>query len=288
MVTQLKVVNMPTKLTTADLDDLVKRYLAGEPIQGLASRFGLSHYTTVYYHLRRAGIRASRAQKSAAVQALNPEQLAADYRRGESVKSIAQRAGVSCDAIRSRLVSQGVTLRSTSEQGRIYSASLTPEQRRDRAAAANAAARGSTVPAHRLAQRAITLKERGWDGPHVSQGDRDLGALLAARGLQAVPQQAIGPYNVDLALSPVAVEVHGGSWHRSNAAAEREREDYILDAGWHLLIFWTTSDYPLQPRGADEVAAYVDLARSDPSLPREKRVIRGNGQLTAAYEAQPD
>ena len=110
--------------------------------------------------------------------------------------------------------------------------------------------------------------------------------MLIERGLDVIPQKAIGPYNVDLASGTVAVEVFGGGWHGYGRHRRRapERLRYILDEGWNLMVIWIIARRraPLHAAAADYVASFVELASGDPSIRGQHRVVWGDGQEVAS------
>ena len=136
--------------------------------------------------------------------------IAREYLAGVSAKSLARRYGTEPGAIHRRLEAAGVELRGQSEALRQRMQRLTPEQRRIHMRPAQAAIRGHQRPTEELVRRASTREGRG---DLASVGEHRLREMLLARGVETIPQQAIGPYNCDLGAFPVAVEVYGGYWH---------------------------------------------------------------------------
>ena len=85
------------------------------------------------------------------------------------------------------------------------------------------------------------------------------------QGVGVIYQKAIGPYNADLAIGTVAVEVLGGQWHRIKHHGKRLR--YILDAGWDVIYIWVDAKhFPLGPGAAEYVIAHCEF-REEPSHP---------------------
>jgi hypothetical protein len=107
------------------------------------------------------------------------------------------------------------------------------------------------------------------------------GYLLAMLPDGALPCKAIGPYNVDIALAPIAVEVFGGAWHGGGRAAARwpKRIRYLLDEQWHVVVVWVEhARDPLTIGAAEYVVALRDQLRRNPALVGQYRVIRGSGK----------
>jgi very-short-patch-repair endonuclease len=116
----------------------------------------------------------------------------------------------------------------------------------------------------------------------VGRGEADLAAWLAARGLRVLAQHPVGPYNIDLAVRPVAVEVHFAANNPVADARLRKRTKNLLDWGWDVVYVWVTGRHPLIEDVADEVVAVVEAAKRQPSARREYRVIRGAGEYVTS------
>lgn len=200
------------------------------------------------------------------------------YEAGERIQDIAAVLDMDPSSLRKGLRNRGYALRSQSESLRLHLASIGPDGRQARSAAAHAAVRGMVRTADDLARRAAG-KERSQ--AHVSENDRALGRMLADAGLAFTYAKAIGPYNVDIAAAGVVVECYGGGWHGGGRALARfdQRTRYILDAGWSVVVVWIDQRrHPLSIAAAEYVVALADVAGRDPAAPRQYRVIRGNGE----------
>ena len=93
--------------------------------------------------------------------------------------------------------------------------------------------------------------------------------MLTAGGLAPAIQIACGTYNLDIAVHPVAVEIHGGAWHGygTHGAGAIQRSRYILDAGWTLIVIWVNERrHPLSAAAADYVVALREESERDPAL----------------------
>jgi hypothetical protein len=272
------------KAFSVNTDDLVREHQSGRPVDEIARQFGIGK-VSVYRRLHQAGVTLLNPRPRLAVPIA---ELLSRYHAGESEKALATAFGVSRPAIRKRLLEAGITPRDGSAAMLLRMASTTAEQRASLSAAAHAAVRGKRQSdAHRFAIAAT--RQRLQHG--TSPAELKLAAMLAARGIATIPQQAIGPYNCDLGAGPVAVEVFGGGWHWSGHHVLRapERFRYILDAGWHILAVKIDSKRsPLTDATADHVAAYIEAARRDPARRREYRVIGSAGETLAAGSADDD
>lgn len=269
---------MPRKLNDVDRDDLVRRYLAGESGNQLARRYGVLKIV-VYGTLRRRGIPRRHLPHR---KVMPTEEIAALYRSGESVNALAKKYGVSRRVIEKRLNEAGVARRGQSEAELLKWSRMSEAQRSRQVAKANEAARGSK---HSLAHRCKVAATREVRRLGTSPNELKLARLLRRRGVSVTLQKAIGPYNCDLGIAPVAVEVFGGEWHFGGRHLARtpRRVRYLMEAGWHVLMIRTSPRRdPITSATADYVVAYLERARGNPAAGREYRVIRSNGELLAA------
>lgn len=263
---------MARPLDPADLDYAIELYLAGQTLQEIATQSGVS---ISRFHRERI----ARGIPPRKTKNLPIDKIVASYKAGSGVRAIAREYGVSGPVIEKRLRDAGVPRRSFSEAGLVRAAQMSPDERKAQAAAANRASRLRRQPMTDKLRRALALEQKGAFG---SPSEEALAAMLAACGQQVTPQRAIGPYNVDLAMPPVAVEVLGGGWH-SIKSAHAERTPYILDEGWHLVMVWDhKGGSALGAGAANYIASFVDEMRRNPPGGCQYRVIAGNGQLLAA------
>ena len=214
----------------------------------------------------------------------NIDDLVQSYTNGRSVLALSGEYGVSRRTITKRLAELGIVVRTNSEAHIRRWQRSTPDQRLSQVRAAQNVRRGSHEEIEVLIARAATRERRCLGASTLEQA---LQALLQARGIDTITQQAIGPYNCDLGASPVAVEVWGGDWHWTGRAAQRfpERTRYLLNAGWHMLAVIVNKRFPLNEASADYISAYIEQARTEPTMRREYRVVRGAGEALAAGRA---
>lgn len=257
-------------------DDLIKRYRSGESIGSIARNLSVSS-KAVNNFLRRNGVEI----RSKVIQSIPG--LVERYQSGESVKSIADSTGVARTVVQRLLIAEGIHPRGQVEANRLLAAERTPEQHRANTQAAHAAVRGRPQSAeHRV--RIAVARERN----QTSASPAELLLAEWLKDLGPTPQKAVGPYNVDLAIGPVAVEVFGGHWHSHghHAARTPERARYILDQGWLLVVVWVTAKHRLQRPVADHLRSLVQQASGNPSLAGQYRVVWGDGEDATA--ACPD
>lgn len=200
------------------------------------------------------------------------------YLAGASENQIAKQYGWSRIVVTGILDRSGIPRRGNAEANRLMMAKRTPEENARNSVAAHDAVRGRHWSPEEKIAHAASLH-----GKHPGYALELLyDAWLRLRGIECVPQHAIGPYNCDLGAAPVAVEIFGGNWHGTgrHAATFAERSQHILDQGWNLMIVWADqARQGLAEASADYVAAFVEESRRDPSLRGEYRVVWGDGQV---------
>lgn len=235
-----------------DLDDLVRRYSSGESPQQLASELGVSRHVVVAA-LRRAGVPI----RGLAVVPATDEMLAA-YEGGESALAMSVRLGISRTSVTNRLRAAGAMMRGTSDNGHNSYASRC---------------------------RAALTKEVNQSV--ASPGEQ---ALIDALGpLRPTTQRAVGPYNLDIAILPVAVEVLGSDWHNDpvKLGHMRKRTEDLFGCGWNVLYVRSGRIAP-SVELTDEIAAFVEKSRRDPTFRRQHRVLRSDGSPSATFSFDLD
>lgn len=274
-----------------NIPDAVERYLAGESMKQIAESHGVSPIV-IQRRVDEAGVKRSNSEAQRlrhGTNAVDEAEAARLYVEGITEQAISIKFGVSRGAIRSILVRQGVQLRTLKEAMQLRASRLSKEDRLRFSAAAHAAVRG--VP-HSEEHRIKTAISRQVSKSQVSPAETEFAEALEARGLSVVQQQAIGRYNVDVAIteSSIAVEVFGGHWHASGShgARHRKRTDYILDRGWLPIIVWVTTDFPLTPKAVDYVIACHEVFGSKEAERSEEHVIRGDGEGGPVSHSHPN
>lgn len=274
----LEVVDVSRETARFNPDDLVAFYTAGNTVKETARHFrvGTLKVTPI---LQAAGVFQPRWRE------VPTAEIVAAYVAGASEKALAEHYGVARGVIRRRLADAGVQPRGRSEAMYARMAQTSPEERMRLSHAAHDAVRGRVYTEDEKAVRAKTAQNKRLN---MSPAEFVLREMLGRRGVVGiVPTMAIGPYNCDAAIDPVAVEIFGGHWHFSgrHLARSSERIRYLMDRGWHVLMIVLTQTHPLSDTTADYVAAYVQEARRNPTARREYRVIWGTGETLAAGSA---
>ena len=204
------------------------------------------------------------------------------YANGTSVNQLAEYYGVSRDAINRRLVKQGIQPRSQVAANRLLAASRTLEQRRAYSAAANAARRSRPASATELANKALSRKQQ------VAPGETLIAGWLESKGLITDPQSPVGPYNIDIAVGAVAVELHTTARNPSSDPVVLKRVDYLINAGWSPIYVWVSYSHILTEACTDQIIAWLELTKRNPTMRRQYRVIRGTGEIVYTGRPQRD
>lgn len=271
---------MPPKMTHLDTSEIIKRYYAGASGLQLAREYGVSS-TTLYRILQVGGVIIQTYRRPKFVPKrripLPETELLALYEQGMSVKALSQRYEVARSVIQRRLNDKGIKGRGHSEAERLKWQHMSPEQRQQQTKAAHQAVLGRRAPTEERRRTALTKQRQGYMTPD----ERIMQSMLRMRGIETIPQHAIGIYNCDLGAFPVAVEIHGGNWHWHGRHATRlpKRMYEIFHAGWAIIVIHVIQrSRGLCDGAADAVAAFIQEARRNPSLIGQYRVIRGTGE----------
>lgn len=243
-------------------------------ITEIADMFGVNP-KTIHTLLKENGVKpVSRKRK----QSFDYDTALEMYNRGIGIKGIADRFGYTRSTVSRFFKIRGIALRGRKEQQQARMDNMTQEQKDLLTQNAHDAARGRKMTA--LEQRIIAWSCFVRKSRPISRYEIELSNMLEERGIYCVQQFPIGPYNCDLAVHSVAVEVLGGHWHwhGHHRGRAEERTRYILNAGWDLIYVPVSSSDPLTDEVADYVADFINFRRSNPTLSREYRVVWGAGE----------
>lgn len=262
---------MTLKWNSSDLDDLIKSYRAGESAVSLGKRYGVSH-TAVMRLLRR-----KLPDYRHATGKWEPPDLSAlvdSYRSGSSIKSLSERYGVSRRTI-TRYVQDLPDYRSHGDANRLMATERTPEQRTAWTAAARAARRGQVDGPRVRNRRALTRQHQTC---FIGRGEQELIGWLNSRGVVTQPQFPVDGYNIDIAVPPVAVELITSLGNPLRRARIQKRVENLTNAGWHVLCVWLPRAGTLVEEATDQVIAFIEATKRDPSPIGQCRVIWGASQ----------
>lgn len=276
------------KRINIDIDDIKKLYLSGQTVKQVARVLGTSE-STLHTFVRRNGFKFTDLRAVSHPKTIPSRRIPLDvseivrrYNNGESKKGIALSLGVGEMTISKRLKEAGIpTAANRSEAMRTRLSRMTLEERLQLTKKAHDAVRGMKRSLEDLEKRARG-KEKSGPG---SRAEELLSEWLESAGFPGTAQKAISKYNVDIAVSPVAVEIYGGNWHANGRHHARavERFKYIINSGWNLYIIWVNAkSYPLLPDILSDLIPYLKRSRRDPAFRSQYRVVWGTGQLVSA------
>lgn len=270
---------MPRVVDPRNLDHAVQLYISGESIEQSATHAGIGE-PTVSKELHRRGVELHRTLIAKRIEVPENE-IVQQYASGTSEYAIARQLGVSRDVITRVLRENGVKRRGRSDAGIVRASKMTAAQRADQAAAAHAATRGRVAT---VAERCRYAKSRERRPPKPSIYESQFAEWLAERDIPYRREVAVGPYNIDFAVGPVAVEILGGGWHAYKPLHAR-RTPYILNQGWAMVFVWATVNHPMTAAAADYVHSTANLTSRDPALIGQYRVIRGDAHVITGGSA---
>jgi hypothetical protein len=270
-----------------DAVNIVHAYCRGIKVRELAAQYRVNS-KSVHKLLGEAGVLLRRGQTLAGQKArADSVKIVKAYTNGKSILELATRYRVARDVVQRLLVDAQIPLRTQSEQEQIKWSQMTVAQRKNQVAAAHKAKIGRKESMQTRKMRAKTFEKMG--KRNSSPYEPELQRMLEARGLKTFPQRAVGPYNCDLAVDSVAVEIRAAYWEKIDTPRFRKRVRYFLHAGWHVLLVMISNSgcryLPLSPGIADQAAAFIEEVRRDRSAIRKYRVIWGKPDVTTSGSA---
>lgn len=236
-------------LTDAQVDELSRRYIAGEGTKELGTAFGISGRVVSDY-LRRAGV-AARPKSHGIVRHM------AELTHEE----------------RSAMVTESML-------GRW--ANVTPEGRAAMLDPMHEANRGVPRPESMKIRSAQTKSAKA--GPD-SAYEAQVGEWLTERGVDFRRQVQIKGWTADLAIGNVLIEVTTG-WARKKDWEPRFRD--FFDAGWHLYVIWHDTRIPLLSAVADDLIAWMQILESNPPASSQHRVAWRSRKVISTGSGDPD
>jgi len=275
---------MPGKIDFNRADDLIKEHRSGLTVPDLMRKYGIGRKPI-------ERILGDAYETKSDIFRRNTKKIIGLYKSGMSEKAVSDAMNIGRNVITRIFNENGIKRRSASEAETLKWKQMSASKRKQQLKAAHDATRGRPQTIDHLLKRSKTQANIQ---NNVSKYETKLMRMLQKRGHWPVPQLAIGPYNCDLALHPVAVEVWAGGWHFGGTHLRRfeKRTRYIMNAGWHVLIIVISGSrgrsFPLTPAVADYVISYVNQIRSKPSSVCQYRVVWGAGEETTGGSLNDD
>ena len=203
------------------------------------------------------------------------------YLSGEGLEPLAESLGTTYGRLKLVFLRAGIQIRNRSDAMRTRLARMGPGGRAALTEAAHNAVRGRKRPADEvdrfLQTRAISLAK---SAAMVGKHERRLISMLEERGLNPTPQFPVWRYNIDIAIFPIAVEVHTGTGHPLNITKLRKRMKYLCDRGWWIIYVRATKHRPLSEDAADQIVSRFEFAQRQPAGRGKYRVIWGSGEFS--------
>ena len=272
-----------------DINDIRHRYLLGESPTSIAHTYGCSH-KTICARLEEHGIALRNLAKAAQARRIkiDERELRAAYDAGVSVLAMARRFGLSRNVIDRRLREMGLPIRGGSEANLIRFAKASHSDRRALALAANKASRRHgqrSVPADEPRRllgdhlgdryfRAATSSSRCKELSQFVAYTHELPIVEMLADLHPKTQTAVGPYNLDISIGSVAVEVHAAGYVYEAHRRLATRTVQLIDSGWSVVVAWIVDGLPER----DDLIAAIDLARRLESGDGQYWVVRRNAK----------
>lgn len=273
---------MASKIESLDLDNLIRRYLAGEGVaklgheakvapttlrEAFAARGVALRTPSEDLRLRWArfepGKRRQIFSKGSATRkaefALDDQAVVSAYMSGLSAIAVGKQFKCDPQTVRNRVEAAGERLRSASEQERIKWTGL----KQSRAAVRrqlSAAWRASTGRVRGIAEKVQTARTCCARRSRSGLDEDALAARLGALGLTCIQQFDDGPYNIDLAIcaSRIAVEIERPQLYGPLRPHKAKRTKYLLDRGWCVLFVLRDVKHGLDVDGvANCILAYA-------------------------------
>lgn len=235
-----------------NIDDLAKRYLAGESLQQLGRNVGVKG-DTVGRWLTKYGIKLRSKSEAVTVWhglVVDDDVIVRRYISGESENAIALSLGIDRSSVRSRLVSRNVAIRDRSDAERLKWVGMTDEQRIQRLDALH-----SSI---------------------IGRYETDLIFALKLAGYQFAQRQ-IGRYYVDLAHHELLVAIEVECLQGFTMMERLDRLKYILNQGWTVLYVVKTSKSFSLPKVTEKIITFLELASWDESVFGKYGVMDGQG-----------
>jgi very-short-patch-repair endonuclease len=193
---------------------------------------------------------------------------------GASVKALAERYGVARTAIVSGFARVGLKQRNRSGAMYLRMSRTSAAERAALSKAAHDAVRGSKV-----SEDALARKARSRQGRAISVYETIVHDALAAAGISAVLNYAVGKYMIDVAIHDrfFAVEIDGGGWHAvpKKRAADAVKDAYLRAHGWRVIRLGGCTQHRFRIHAVDLIR-YFQGRGPRPPIKRINGVVSGD------------
>lgn len=108
---------------------------------------------------------------------------------------------------------------------------------------------------------------------------------LGESNFEVTPQKAVGTYNIDLAIDShsIAIEVccRGSFSKYLRDGTYADRIIKLGECGWHVYILANVDSECVRRDGIDDMLAWINFTKTNPTIAREYRMVRGAFDLLA-------
>lgn len=219
-----------------------------------------------------------------AITTIDRQALIARYLTGTTQSELRRIYHMHFEPIHQVLLDAGV-LRTPLEARRLVIQRWTPERR---ATFQEASSRALRNYVHGEEWAIATARGRERTLNRIGFGEWQLATWLRQYGLTFVLQQAVGHYNVDIGILPIAVELFMTAANPLGRIKMRQKVEYLLNRGIHVLFIMSSPRHFLRAEVAEHVVAFLEEAQCDPSPVGQYRMIRGCGELMATSSRDLD
>jgi len=196
------------------------------------------------------------------------------YVNGVSENALAKSLNISRNVITRILRENGVNRRTRSEAETIKWSQMSPDKRSRQTRACHIAARGRKRTEEEMIKSAFT-KEKTLS--KVGKNELFIVDLLKQQGLNAIPQKAVGRYNIDIAIEPVAMELWLSPGNPLLPANNSGKTKYLTNLNWSVIWLWVGRGDILTERTIKDIALLINQIKGNKTLIGKYWVIRGGG-----------
>lgn len=202
------------------------------------------------------------------------------YIAGESENVLSFEFGVSRRTIHNRLIACGIKTRTIKESNILRMNGMSIKDKKALTKKARGARKGSKDTPETLKKRADSRKA------NVGKGETLFITWLKHRGYKPSHQEPVGKYNVDIAVHPVAIEIHRHNHNPLIHKYESERSEYIRNHGWTIIYIWINKRHPLTHTSANKAITLLEFISHNPPVIGQEWVIRGDGEVFTPFSLQ--
>ena len=167
------------------------------------------------------------------ITSINIDDLIKKYTSGISEYELSKIFGVDRGTIKSRLIENGIQRRNCRDALINRFSKMTLDEKKQLTKKANEKIRNSKRPVEELTKKAKSLQKTK---SRQGKGEIEFCKELKKMGLNPIHQFAINKYNIDIAIFPVAVEIHITTTLPHKKAFVRDKIEYLTNHGWSIVF----------------------------------------------------